>query len=362
MKSLVETDVWGVPPGDVQHHSGEYDNPPRRMPRMIRRDASGLRILVVVCGVAAVALAGGTAAPEDRSAAGEALPPAAVELLEPGAEPRRQFRYTETPSATRLEATVAGAVGVAFGGGDPTTSPVPTTVMNMSIAISPEAAADRRRFAIRIEDASLTDDPPVNPMIKAIMEKYLPFFKGFEGSMLTEATGLGLETSLVAVLTEDPQAQQPLQPLYEALWLYPVPFPQAAIGVGAKWRVSREWTDHAIKENLRVQRVLEYELARIEDARLHVLVELHDTGETRGEAFVTPLVPPMTIHDHESSGDGRIILDARDCALISGTSQRTFAFDSRFKAGEQPVAARTHGEFRVMIERSPDASVGSGGS
>jgi hypothetical protein len=320
---------------------------------MNRRHAPTLSVLFVVCGVLSAVPGAGVLTAEEPSAATATFSPATIELLDSGAEPRRQIRYGEKSASRQLTTTTSSVLGSALGEGDPTETPVPTVVMRVRMAMMPVAGNDHRRFEIEIEDARLEDDPPTNPMIRAILERFLPHFPGFKGHLLTEASGLGIETSLIKTAASD--EQRPVEALHELMWLYPIAFPEEAIGVGARWRVSRELVDYAIKENLHVLRRVDYELTGVEGGRLHISVGVSDDGKTVGEGFPDPMNPPMDLPALTSTGTGRVVLDADGCTLVSGSYRRTTEFELTVEVGGQSMPGRGSAETNLVIELTPVA-------
>jgi hypothetical protein len=320
---------------------------------MIPHHPSALSVACVVCGVVSAALGAAPATAEEPSAATATFSPATIELLDSGAEPRRQIRYGKGSASRRLTTTISSVLGSALGEGDPTAIPVPTFVMRVRVAMTPIDERDHRRFEIEIETARIEDDPPANPMTRAIMERFLPHCRGFKGHLLTEASGLGIETSLMKTAASD--EQRPIEALHELMWLYPIAFPDEAIGVGARWRVSRELVDYAIKENLHLLRRVDYELTGVEDGRLHVSVRVSDDGKTVGEGFADPMNPPVEFPAFTSTGTGRVVVDADDCALVSGSYRRTSEFEMAVEVGGRSMPGRGSAETNLVIEPTPVA-------
>jgi hypothetical protein len=90
-----------------------------------------------------------------------------------------------------------------------------------------------------ITEATVTEDPSANPQVVEAMKTSLAAVKGLSGTGIITDRGV-TKTNEVKMPTDvDPQARQTVEQIKESMGDLSTPFPEEAVGPGAKWEVKR---------------------------------------------------------------------------------------------------------------------------
>ena len=191
---------------------------------------------------AAVETTSSTAAEEEREE-GEAPAPVgdiAVELLDPGAEPRQELRLG-VEQGTEQTYVLHQEQEISIDAGGQTQATATATEQEVTYAV--DEVGDGVIVAKTTYGAGrVLDDPPVDAQTRQVLEQLYAAFEGAEGSATFDERGTIVELEVPSIEVDEPQLQLFLDTLVDGLEAQgtqlAVPFPEEAVGVGGRWRVS----------------------------------------------------------------------------------------------------------------------------
>jgi hypothetical protein len=193
-------------------------------------------------GLAAVG--GGSGPGEPDPGAGDppgdpgAAPAEKLKVIEPGAEPRALRKYTF--AANRVDKrvlTITQAVTQTMGG---QSSPAQEITLKLYLDLTPkQVKPSGATIEAKVTKVELPGAPPQATAMLASMS-------GLSGTFEVSPRGEAGEVSFAANQQMKNQlAESVLQGLSQAVQLLLAPFPDAPIGVGAKWEISASKAEHA---------------------------------------------------------------------------------------------------------------------
>jgi len=103
-----------------------------------------------------------------------------------------------------------------------------------------------------------------------------------------------------------PEAQAAVKQLNQQLSTMAIPFPEEAVGLGARWGVEREMTQPTMLNKVKV----EYTLASIEGSRATLRLAMDQNGAPRSSK--------NTVRELSGHSEGQFNLDQRDISILSG--------------------------------------------
>ena len=180
-----------------------------------------------------------TTAPAEEPAA-EPVDGITVELLDPGAEPRQELRLsveegTEQTYVLHQEQDIELDVGG--------TAQATAMATEQEVTYAVDSVGDGLIVAKTTYGAGrVLDDPPVDPTTRQILDEVFASFQGAQGSTTFDERGRIVEIQVPDITVDEPQLQLVLDGLLSGLegqgTQLAVPFPEEAVGVGARWRAS----------------------------------------------------------------------------------------------------------------------------
>jgi hypothetical protein len=199
------------------------------------------------------------------SANGDAGPPKAahagagpqLELLDAGSEPRTALRYKFTPGKTEHVKVINGTTLVLEVGGQKVPSTkmpdIELTTALKVLSVTPDGGAKRELSVERVE---LAETGALDDSIRDQLMTALEAIKGVKGRDAIDSRGRLKSVKIDAGPQAGPQISQLLDQMQQSFAQMGAPFPEEAIGVGARWTV----TTVIEQQGMKVQQVATYEL------------------------------------------------------------------------------------------------------
>lgn len=168
-----------------------------------------------------------------------------VKLLDPGAEPRKALRY-HIQAGDKQTAIMTMKVKLDMGNlpagpdGKPMVIPaIPAMSIPMDITVQNVAANGDITYEMVMEDVSLAQDTNTPPEVLQAMQKALVGIKGLTSTGVMSNRGISKKMDIKAPAGSDPQARQFMDQMKDGTSNMNVPFPEEAVGVGAKWEMKK---------------------------------------------------------------------------------------------------------------------------
>lgn len=268
------------------------------------RYRSGLAA-ILMCACPALAQPGADPAkPADAPAAkAPALPPVTVKLAEPGAEPRRPLRYApRVGDRFRFKMVMQMTMGMGDGDGGEEMK-APAMGMEMDVTVAPAKEEGRLRYEYILTKAGIEgeDKGPAGPMLEDLL-KQMVGMRGYS-EMNSRGVILAADTTIPEGVPET--VHQVMSGMTQSLSQYSFPFPEEAVGAGAKWRVGMPIEMSGMK----LQQAYEVELAEIADDRVVLKIAATQTAEP--QEVKNDMMPPgfvMRIKSVQGEGTGRTVV------------------------------------------------------
>ncbi len=215
-----------------------------------------------------------------------------VELLNPGIEPRQQLRFT--PAANTRQTTIMTMnMNMAATIDDQVMPAIDFPPVKMTLEagvkqIDPNGDAHIELSYSKVEVASNTAFPAnVLESIRSQLDK----ITGMKMSYILDSQGKAKDVNVVFPDDIDPNIKQFVQPMLNSLeQLSNSPFPQANVGVGAKWRVLSSVPPVGLPIN---QIDVLYEIVSLQNNTVTLKVSTDTKGEPKAVSGVNlPGLPP----------------------------------------------------------------------
>lgn len=181
-------------------------------------------------------------APETTATAQAAEPPLpqpgppVVTLIDPGAEPRKPLRYTFKKAAETLVIDMTMDMSIQSPA-MPINAKMPTMRMTLDVKPSNVDADGTVTADMVVKKTEILDDRPIPPEAKKRLEAAVQKVVGLKGHSVTTARGVNKESTVEASGNEPPETKQLLDSMKDSLATMSSPFPEEAVGKGAKWEV-----------------------------------------------------------------------------------------------------------------------------
>jgi hypothetical protein len=230
--------------------------------------------------------------------------PLAVELTIPGAEPRRLVHYaiakgTKVPLELAIDANMMmGNLG----------GPIPTQVFDVEVAIDEVLADGRMQVRTTIVDAHAREVAESKVDVAALVAR-LTAVKGvaFTGTLSPDGKLVGAHVDSPGK-TLPPEIAQQADTLMQSFEHVAMPLPHEPIGVGAKWKTTRELEQNGIKTT--TINVVDVTALDGEKLSFRLQTELHGVDQT-----VVMGATPIDVTNLGGSGAGSGTIDLAHFAM-----------------------------------------------
>jgi hypothetical protein len=292
-----------------------------------------LRVLAV-----AVVLAAAPALVDHAAVAGEIhaqtpAPTPTVEVLEAGKAPLEPLRLAPAAGATQRSAmTVTFAIqqsGVSSGSVKP--PPTKATVETTLQGVTPEG---NLQVSFSYPKFEVLKGGEASKSARRRIEQAFAGLAGLSGQLTITPQGVLVDSALNVPPGIDPSVASLVTQLGDQLRTLAIPFPEAAVGVGARWRASTDLSLNGIQAN----QVYEYTLKKRNGSK----IELGVRGtQTAGEQSVElPNIAPgvqLTVQSYKTTFRGQNTVDLTSLLPVAGeirsSGNQTFHIESGSKSG-----------------------------
>jgi hypothetical protein len=181
----------------------------------------------------------------------QGAPPPTVELLSPGAEPRRALRYALTPGARErvvIELDMELAMALADAPSPPVQLPRMQMVLDLDIEelASEEAADGVARYTFELSEARTLASDGVDPTVLRAIEQGLVQTIGTRGSAVVDARGVSRDTRIDIPAGAPPETRQMMETTAQQMEQLASPLPAEPVGEGARWEITQHLEQNGI--------------------------------------------------------------------------------------------------------------------
>jgi hypothetical protein len=232
--------------------------------------------------------------------------PSPVELLNPGANPRKPLRFNPAPATKQLGSmTLNMDMSIATAGTPAETSKIPGTALKFETTVTKIEPNGNIHYQFRYLDFDAVADPNLPPATtEKTRSQFNAFIKELKGMVVVNNRGQTLSVNFVIPDNADPLLRQIFSQLSESIDQFSAPLPEAAIGVGAQWRVSKD----AEILGMNLQQTAIYELVNFQDGVATLNVGVKQQVPAQSQVSSPPELASkgaMQIKSLNSSGQGQ---------------------------------------------------------
>jgi hypothetical protein len=226
-----------------------------------------------ICGNIAtpISLQPATAAPLTQLERSSAAQPAKIELLAPGAEPRRALKFRPAVNSKQtMTMTMGMSMDMSMGDSPMPKMPIPKMVIKMDLNVQKVDPSGDIYYNFAYGDIKAIAEKDTPPAMLAAMQKSLKSLVGIQGNIVINSSGLVKSKNLIFPKTVEPTLKQTLEQFNTSMDRVSTQLPTEMLGVGAKWQVNDSIESGGIKFN---QSSI-YEVVEINDVEMKVQTKI----------------------------------------------------------------------------------------
>jgi hypothetical protein len=242
--------------------------------------------------------------------AAEKVNPAKLQLLEPGAEPRRQLKFQPAANSKQtMTMTMGMSMEMKMGESPLPKTPIPKVVMKIDLAVGKIEPSGDINYTFSYSDIKAIGNKETPPEMLAAMQKSLKSMMGITGNIVISNTGQVKSQNLILPKTIDPSMKQTLEQFNQSMEQLSPRLPSELVGMGAKWQTTNSLQVKGIQFN----QSSTYEIAEIND---------------RGMTIKTKIVQSAPQQDIAIPGTGKEVKAKLNSLTSNGEGKYVVLFDS----------------------------------
>jgi hypothetical protein len=181
-------------------------------------------------------VAAGTVIAKQTAAAPQS---AKLELLSPGAEPRRELKFRPAANSKQtMMMTMGMSMDMTMGDKPMPKMQIPTVAMKIELNVQQVDPSGDIHYSFAYTDINAIADKNTEPEMLAAIQKSFKTLKGIKGNIVIGSSGQIKSKNLILPKTADPMMRQTLDQLNKSIEQISTRFPSEMVGLGGKWQVS----------------------------------------------------------------------------------------------------------------------------
>lgn len=241
-----------------------------------------------------------------------------IKVLDAGAEPREPLRLALQAGQTQaMTMTMRMAMSMELGGKSLPKTAIPPVQMTMNLTVKEITPEGDIRSEFVLTEMDVLPDPSAMPGVADQMKTMLSGMRNISGTSLISSRGIGKSAEFSLPKDLNPQIQQTIDSMRQQINQLSVPFPEEALGVGARWTV----TQHLDQQGMKLDQVATWELRERSGSAVKLGNTLLQTAAP--QAISAPGLPPgatVLLDALDSTGKGDVEVDLSKLAPIKSTA------------------------------------------
>ncbi|MDC0722893.1 DUF6263 family protein [Nannocystis bainbridge] len=239
-----------------------------------------------------------------------------VTLIEPGAEPREPLRLKLTAGQEQaMIMTMRMGMAMQIGPNAMPKTDIPPMQMTMNLKVTEITGEGDIRSEFSLDKIEVLPDPKVPDAMVQQLKGVLGTMNKMSGTSLITPRGIVKSADFNMPADVNPQIKQTVDSMRQQINQMSVPFPEEALGVGAKWTVTQQLDQQGMK----LDQIATWELK----GRDGTVVQLASTiVQTAAQQTITaPGMPEgakVSLDRLESNGSGTTEVDLARVAPVKG--------------------------------------------
>jgi len=222
-----------------------------------------------------------------------------VKLLEPGAEPRKVLRlHPNAGDKQTMTMTMKMAMEMKMGEMQNPAMKLPAMIMNMEITVKSVSPEGDIAYELVLSDASVADEPDVMPQVAQAMKTSLEGVKGLTSTGIMSNRGITKTNEIKVPAGADPQTRQAMDQVKETMTKVSAPFPEEAVGPGAKWEAKMPIKS----QGMTIDQTAIYELVSLEED--HITARITIAQRAANQKMQNPAMPALKLDLTKMVGNG----------------------------------------------------------
>jgi hypothetical protein len=306
-----------------------------------------LRVLAV-----AVVLAAAPTLVDHAAAAGEVhaqttpAPTPTVELLEPGKAPLEPLRLAPAAGASQRSAmTVTFAIrqsGVSSASVNP--PPTKATVETTLQGVTPEG---NLQISFSYPSFDVLKGGDASKSSRRRIEQAFAGLKGLSGQLTMTPQGVLVDSALSVPPDLDPSVASLVTQLGDQLRTLAIPFPEAAVGVGARWRASTDLSLNGIEAH----QVYEYTLKKRNGSKVELGVRGTQTADQQTvELPNLPQGAQLQVESYKTTFRGQNSVDLTSLLPVAGEIRSSGNQTFRIESGSNNETLKQHLSVHLVLK------------
>jgi hypothetical protein len=228
-----------------------------------------------------------------------------VQLIDAGAEPRRELRYN---LAAMQGGSMVMDMDMTMTMSNPmmpaTTQVLPRMSMQMTLQNVQVTAEDHLRYEFTLNQTQILPRDGADPALIPLLESAMATMGTMTGHAVVDSRGNTIETDMVSTTTDPAMAAQ-LQSIEDSMKNMTAPFPIEAVGVGARWSLPMEVTSSGFT----ISQTATYELVSLTEET--VVMNIQIVQSASAQQIFSPDVPAgmnMFVDNYTGVGSGTLTI------------------------------------------------------
>jgi hypothetical protein len=254
---------------------------------------------------------------------------AKIQLLDAGAEPRRELKFQPAANTKQtMTMTMGMSMEMMMGESPLPKTPIPKVVMKIDLAVGKIEPSGDINYTFSYGDIKAIGDRDTPPEMLAAMQKSLKNLKGMSGNVVISSGGRVKSQNLVLPKTMDPLMKQTLEQLNKSMDQFSAQLPLERVGLGAKWQTTNSLQVPGIQLN---------------QSATYEIVELNDRGMT----IKTKITQTAPQQDLNLPGAGKEVRARLNSLTSNGEGRSVVVFDSLLPVSGQ-VSTTTNTNMSIQ--------------
>jgi hypothetical protein len=243
-------------------------------------------VLVAALGGSVPRLGAQVPSPAGFPAVGQ---PAIVTLITPGAQPRKAMRYTlASGRRDHMNMDMLMGMSMSMAGNQMPAVQMPTMRMGADMAVTTVTPAGEASFSLSFTELAWVPAPGVDPQVMAMLQSMPINAKELQGTGTVSSRGVTHDVHLDLTKISNPQLAQTMGAFSSSMENLAMPFPEEAVGVGARWEVRQA----AEANGMRTFQKYEFELVTMDENGCALKTKVEQSAPP--QAMNNPALPPGT--------------------------------------------------------------------
>jgi len=175
---------------------------------------------------------------------------------------------------------------------------LPAMILNMDITVKSVSPEGDIAYELVLSDASVADEPDVMPQVAQAMKTSLEGVKGLTSTGIMSNRGISKTNEIKVPAGADPQTRQAMDQVKETMTKVLAPFPEEAVGPGAKWEAKMPIKS----QGMTIDQTATYELVSLEED--HITARITIAQRAANQKMQNPAMPALKLDLTKMVGNG----------------------------------------------------------